>query len=164
MNARRTFVLSLAIVLTAAATAQAGPGIGTPKARGEFGGYGWVSPGSTRSAYRAPTAYRAPVVVESAPAIVAEAPAEGRRFSYAPSDQAVTSNPCPPVQTPSTAPMVESGRRYSYAPTPEATVTQSAPSPRAYYSTPSYSTGGRSGPGVDRWALPKTDPRKYSTR
>ena len=158
MNVRKTLVLSSVLALTAVSAVQAAPG--TNKARGVYNSGGWESGGTSRS--RSSHSYRAPVV-QSAPApMVAQAPEEGRRFSYAPSGSVVTGSPCPTVQGP--APAVDSGRRYSYAPEAESTVAPSVSSPRTYYSRPSYSAGGRSGGNVDRWALPKTDPRKYNSR
>ena len=160
MNARKTFVLSLIVVLTAAGAARAAPV--NNKALGIYNSGGWESGGKARSqrsySNRAPATYRAPAM-QSAPApMVAQAPVEGRRFSYAPSAPAMNASPCPQGQTNAAAPSVQSDRRYSYAPTAEAT----APSTRTY-SRPSYSSGGGR-TSVDRWALPKTDARKYNGR
>jgi hypothetical protein len=89
-----------------------------------------------------------------------EAPVEARRFSYQPAPAATaapsSSSPCDAATT--VAP--ETGRRYSYEPAPSA---QPAPSyqPSSVYSGVNRS---QSGGGRDPWALPKTDPRKYSSR
>jgi hypothetical protein len=143
MYSRMTLVLSLAFVLAAGSAFAAAPV--TSKARGIYGNsYGWVSSGGGRShrsyGYRASTAYCPPAAsvataVPAAPAapaaIVAQAPVEGRRFSYAPTAEASA-----PAMT----------------------------APRTYSSHPSYSGGGGRRSSIDRWALPKTDPRKYNSR
>jgi hypothetical protein len=169
MNARKTFFLSLAVALTAVSATQAGPVVGTNKARGDFSRGGWEmqSGRAARSqpAYRysAPV-YRAPAIQTAPAPMVAQAPEEGRRFSYAPSTPAAAGVPCPPAQAQATT--VEEARRFSYAPSTETAVAPSVePAPRIYSSPrPSYSAGGRSRLSVERWALPKADPRKYSTR
>jgi hypothetical protein len=158
--------MSLVLALTTVSAAEAAPG--TNKAQGIFNRGGWESGGMARSRssynYRVPSSYSAPVV-QSAPApMAAQAPEEGRRFSHSPSAPAMNSTPCPEGQAHGTAPAptVESGRRYSYAPTAEATA-PSTPSTQTYYSRPSYYRGGGRST-VDRWALPKTDARKYNSR
>jgi hypothetical protein len=159
MNAKRIMGLSLLIVSAMVAVAAAAPG--TNKARGIYNRGGWESSGGParhRYTQRAPATYHAPIVRATPAPQVAQAPVEGRRFSYAPADQAVTWSPCPPVTS------VESGRRYSYAPSTGAAVVPQASAPRVYYSQPRYSTGRRSTGHRDLWALPKTDPRKYSSR
>ena len=156
MKARRILGLSPLIMLTMVAAAAAAPG--TNKARGIYSRGGWESgggPARHRYSQRAPATYNAPIVRSVEAPQVAQAPAEGRRFSYAPSGQVVTS-PCPPAT-------VDSGRRYSYAPSTPAVAPQST-APRMYYSQPSYSSGRRSSGHRDLWALPKTDPRKYNSR
>ena len=153
MNARKSFALTLMLAMVAATAAQAGPTIGTPKARGVFGGYGWTQSGPARSRYRAPMVYQTPAAAAASVA-TAQAPADARRYSYAPSAPAV--GVCPPVNAPTTAVPAEGGRRHSYAPAAEVT-----PAPRMYYSQPGYS---RSGGSIDRWKLQKTDPRKYNSR
>ena len=123
-------------------------------------------------AYRAPAArsqpayrYSAPVMQTAPAPMVAQAPEEGRRFSYSPSAPAATGVPCPPVAAPATTATVESARRYSYAPTTESAVGPAVqPAPRTYYSRPSYSGGSRSRSTGSNFPLLKTDPRKYSTR
>jgi hypothetical protein len=157
MNATRMFSLAIVLGMLGASFAHAAP---PAKARGDYRpNYGRVQRSSSWSGTR----YRAPVVRSApayAPAVIAQAPTEVRRFSYAPQAPAVTTaptvvNPCPPVTT------VESGRRFSYAPAP---AVESAPVVRSYqpaYSRPVYRSGGG---GRDLWALPKTDPRKYSSR
>jgi hypothetical protein len=158
MNAKKTLGLSLLLVFATVAVAAAAPG--TNKARGIYSGGGWESSGGParhRYTQSAPATYRAPIERAAAAPQVAQAPAEGRRFSYAPADQVVAS-PCPPVTT------ADSGRRFSYAPSTAAVATPQASAPRMYYSRPSYSTGRSSSGHRDLWALPKTDPRKYSSR
>ncbi len=151
MNAQKLLATFLALVFVGAGVAQAGPAVGTPKARGDFGAYG-----ATRSYARSGSANRyyapAPVVVNAPAAApetqVAQAPAEGQRFSIAPSaDAAATTDPCP-----QTAAAPEAGRRYSYA--PEAAET----APRTYVSRAR--TRVESAP---LWSLPKTDPRKFNS-
>ena len=156
MNARRILGLSSLIVLAMVAAAAAAPG--TNKARGIYSGGGWESgggPARHRYTQRAPATYRSPIARFVETPQVAQAPGEVRRFSYAPSGQVVT-QPCPPVT-------VDNGRRYSYAPSTPAVAPQTSAS-RMYYSQPHYSTGSRNGGNVDRWALPKTDLRKYNGR
>ncbi|MBA3482332.1 MAG: hypothetical protein H0T51_11000 [Pirellulales bacterium] len=164
MNARKTFALSLLVLFTTVTAASAAPG--TNKARGEYNRGGWESGGSARArssySYRAPATYQAPIVESAEVPQVAQTPAEGRRFSYEPSDTVASGTPCP--QANAQAPAVDSDRRYSYAPTTQATVAPSVSSPSTYYSRPSYSTGNRSAGNVDLWALPKTDPRKFNSR
>jgi hypothetical protein len=167
MNARKNLTLTLVMLLTAVSTAMAAPG--TNKARGIYNRGGWESGGSVARSqssysYQAPTTYSAPVVQASPAPMVAQAPAEGRRFSYSPSTSAVNSTPCPQGQAhnATVAPPVPSDRRFSYAPSAEVTA-PAVPSTGTYNSRPSYSVGGGSR-SVDRWALPKTDPRKYNSR
>jgi hypothetical protein len=161
MNAFRFLMLSLAIVAVAASTAQSAP-VGTSKARGVFNSGGWESGGGrsfSRQAYRAPAvrSYAALTATTAPATIVAQAPVEARRYSYAP-PAAVRSVPCPPVTAaPSTA---NAGRRYSYAPAIE----PAGRVPVQRYYVPSYSRSTGGGRTVDRWALPKTDPRKYNSR
>jgi hypothetical protein len=158
MNATR--ILSAALLLGAlgASLAHAAPAVGTAKARGDYGANFGTAPSSSgwsRTHYVAPTR-SAPAVVAPAPTAVAQAPQEVRRFSYAPQAPAATSapTPCPP------ATQAVSGRRYSYAPAP---AVESAPVVRSYQ--PAYRSSRRSTGGHrDLWALPKTDPRKYSSR
>jgi hypothetical protein len=159
MNAKRVLGLALLIVFAMVAVAAAAPG--TNKARGVYNRGGWeLNGGPARHRYtqRAPAIYHAPIVRAAPAPQVAQAPVEGRRFSYAPANQAVTLSPCPPVTS------FESGRRYSYAPSAGAAVVPQASEPRVYYSQPSYSTGRRSTGHQDLWALPKTDPRKSNSR
>lgn len=162
MNSRRIAMLSLVIGSLAAGTAMAGPVIGTAKARGDFGSFGRETHSVTRSrpvySYRAPATYSAPAVQTAPAPMVAQAPEAGRRYSYAP---AATGCGCP--QAPASAPAVDSARRHSYAPTTESTVAPTMePSARTYNARPSYSGGNRGRSTVDRWALPKTDPRKFN--
>ena len=144
MKTYKSLILSAVIGSMVAGTAMAGNVIGTEKARGHFGGYGWTQLHEGRHhvdrGHRAVRYQAQPMVVQSAPAAAAaqvvQAPAEGRRFSYAPSTDGAASAPAVTV-APSSAPAV---------------IVQ-----------PSYSRSTRRG-HVDKWALQKTDPRKYSSR
>jgi hypothetical protein len=169
MNARKLFASMLAVAVLGVSIAQAAPAIGTAKARGDYrpGAYSAQRSSGYRSAFarRAPVyrSHSAPVVASPSP-MVAQAPAEGRRFSYAPSTGAVTTNPCPPVAT-----VPQASRRYSYA--PEATVAPaptvaSAPTvtPRAYTGGSSYYRAPSRSSSTPLWALPKTDARKFNAR
>lgn len=164
MNSRRIAMLSIIIGSLAAGTATAGPVIGTAKARGDFGSFGRETHSATRSrsvySHRAPAIYSAPTVQTAPAPMVAQAPEAGRRFSYAPA-----ANGCghPQSQAPASAPAVDSARRHSYAPTTESNVSPAVePSTRTYNARPSYSGGNRGRSTVDRWSLPKTDPRKFN--
>lgn len=155
MNSYRGLVLSAVIGSLLASSSLAGEVIGTEKARGHFSGGGWTQLHEGRHhvdrGYRVMRHSSQPVVVQStisaapaatAPAAVAQAPAEGRRFSYAPTP-AATVQPGP-ANLPASAPP-------SIA---RSTVVQ-----------PMYSNGGHSyRRHVDKYALQKTDPRKYSSR
>lgn len=163
MIASKVYAISLIFASLFASAVAAAPSAGPPKARGQFGGGGWVQSGGGRS--YAQRAYRAPVyrgqnaaVVQPAPAPrAAQTPIESRRFSYAPQAGAAAAASCPnSVAVPST---VNSGRRYSRA--PSAPAVGSAPVYRSDAGAVSSSVGrGR----IDRWALPKTDPREFSGR
>jgi hypothetical protein len=165
VNALKSLGLSVLLLLTAVSAAAAAPAVGTAKARGVYNTGGWESTGTGRArssySYRAPATYIAPVVRAADAPQVAQAPVEGRRFSYAPSAPVVSGNTCSPVQAPANT--VDNGRRYSYAPGVESTVAPSVSSP-TYHARPNYSARSGSGGNVDRWALPKTDPRKYNGR
>ncbi|MCC6494418.1 MAG: hypothetical protein IT424_15515 [Pirellulales bacterium] len=138
MTTHKIFALSLAFLLTAGAVAQAA--VGTPKANGQFGGYGWIPRGSSSQVvHRSPMVYRSPAVsatpaAQAPPAAVAQAPTATRRYSAAPSTQ----------------------------PTQGAAVEPSTARCNVYQ--PHYSTGGRSGGRREQWALPKTDARKFNSR
>lgn len=163
MNASRTFTSVIVFGLLGATVAQAGPVIGTAKARGDYGSnFGRVQSSSSWSGvrYRAPVVRSAPAYASPAPTVVAQAPAEGRRYSYAPEGSVsppapVAANPCPPDAT------VESGRRYSYAPAPAVETTPAVRSYQPAYSRPAVQSRAA---GRDLWALPKTDARKYNSR
>lgn len=169
MNARKVFLLVLAISLVGPSVGQAGQALGTAKARGDFRPYGQAQQSVSRSVRRSQPAYRysaprsAPVIVES-PVIsavpgpvVAQAPVtEARRFSHAPAaekEAAATSSKKPCPQTTATVAPSSSGRRYSYAPATE----YSGSSVRRYAGN----SGRSSRPA---WSLQKTDPGKYNTR
>lgn len=170
MNARNLFASFLALTTLGLSAAVAGPTIGTAKARGDY--RGWNATQSQRSIvrsqptyqYRAPAAQASPMIVRSpataspAPQL-AEASPEGRRFSYtpAPENAAVAGSPCAPQAT--TAP--QTGRRYSYAPSETAAV-PAISAPRAYSGNSGYSQARSGSSSADRWALPKTDPRKFN--
>jgi hypothetical protein len=170
MKSRSLITLSIFMGALTAGSAAAAPLVGTAKARGDYRPGAWrqSSSGYARSySYRAPARYSAPVV-QSAPApMVAHAPDEGRRFSYAPS--AAASNPCGfgHGQAQAAPAPVNENRRFSYAPAPEPAaaagpVARDYYQPRYRYSRPSYSSGGRSQGPVNRAILPKTHPRKFS--
>ena len=164
MNARNLFTTLFAAALLGASTAQAWAAVGTAKARGDYrpGAYKVQRDSGNRTTYarRAPV-YRsttAPVVASPTP-MVAQAPAEGRRFSYAPAtNDAVAGTPCP-----STATVPQDGRRYSYAPA-EASASPTVSAPRVYGGGSGYSRSRSSSGPKGLWALPKTDPRKFNSR
>ncbi len=172
MNARKSFTLFFALAMTAASAVEARPTVGTNKANGIYTGNGWTSQRVAQSRpsyrYRAPAPsyrYRTPAVQVAPAPMVAQAPIEGRRFSYAPAPSATSSVPCPPGQATASAAAVNGARRFSYAPAPEATVAPApASAPRVYSRRPSYSGRSGSGSTVPRFPLLKTDPRKYNTR
>ncbi len=146
MTTYKGLILSAVISSMLASTALAGNVIGTEKSRGHIGGNGWTQmhEGRHHANYgeRAVRYESRPVIVQStaaapAPTAVAQAPAEGRRFSYAPTTDAATSQPAttsPPLVVQSTA------------------------------TQPSYYHAATHHLSADKWALQKTDPRKYSSR
>ena len=137
MKALQTLALTVVVFVSTSAAVQAA--VGTPKALGQYGGYGWTSGGSARSvhrsyayqAYRGPVMYQAPAGESVAPEM-AQIPAAGRRFSQQPSADSAT------LPSASSAPIY---------------------SPRPRYSAPR-----RQVESSGRWALPKTDARKYNGR
>jgi hypothetical protein len=137
-------ILSAVIGSMLASAAMAGDVIGTEKARGHIGGCGWTQlHEGHRHMNRDERAVRyesRPVVVQPAPTVapatVAQVPTESRRFSYAPTTDAAASQPA------TTAPSVV-----------VPTVAQ-----------PSYYRAATHRHLADKWALQKTDPRKYSSR
>jgi hypothetical protein len=164
----KTLSTLMVLGLIGIGTVQAGPVIGTAKARGDYSsnlGQSRSYSSQARSSYR----YATPMVRTAPPAqyrqaappvAVAQAPAEGRRYSYAPqASQPATTAPCPAAN--SAAP--EATRRYSYQPAPAV-----EPAPTHVDRQPGYVQGGgsssRNRSGRDLWSLPKTDPRKYSSR
>jgi hypothetical protein len=165
MNARNLFASTLAFAVLGIGMVQAAPAIGTAKARGDYrpGAYRTQRDSGYRSTYvrNAPVYrnYSAPVFVAQRP-IVAQAPAEGRRFSYAPSAAgAVTTTPCPQSTV-----VPPAGRRYSYAPEATKAPAPTVAAPRAYSggSTACRAPAGSSTKPL--WALPTTDPRKFNSR
>lgn len=172
MNARNLFASLLALLLIGASFAEARPAVGTAKARGVYNGFSAPRSGrsmarsrptyryrfSTPAAPSAPMIVRAPAAAATTPQ-VAQAPAEGRRYSYAPATGgAVTTSSCPMATVP------QAGRRYSYAPAETTVAPAPSYAPRAYSSRPSYSGRSRGGPTNPNFPLLKTDPRKYNTR
>jgi len=166
MNARKTIAVFAMLALTSAGSAFAA--VNNVNSRGQF-----VPMGSnlnarhsySRPAYRGQGSrgyvYRAPAIVAAPAPMVASAPTEGRRFSYAPAAPTVTTGtPCPTDAA--TAPATNGARRFSYAPEASATTTPAPAVTRYYAPRPSYSNRS-SGSNVERWLLPKTDPRKYTT-
>ncbi|BBO33680.1 hypothetical protein [Lacipirellula parvula] len=150
MNTYKGLILSAVFGSMLASSAMAGQVIGTEKARGHFGGGGWTQLHEGRHhvnrGYTVARQSAQPVVVQSAisaapaapaPAAVAQAPAEGRRFSYAPTPQATASS-----QPATAVPSIE----------------------RSTTVQPTYSSGRYHRAHVDKYALQKTDPRKYSSR
>lgn len=163
MNARYFMSMFAVAGIFAAGAAQAAPTVGTAKARGDYRSFSQTQQSArSRPMYRrsVPMTQSAPMIVQSRPAMVtpapalAQAPGEARRFSYEPIT-AVPTMPCPQSTT-----TVESGRRYSYSPESTPAVSSS----RVYSSGPGYSRSRTGAAHVDRWALPKTDPRKYNGR
>ena len=165
----KTLLSTLVVLgLVGISTVQAGPVIGTAKARGDYSsnlGQSRSYASRSRSSY----GYATPMVRTAPPAqyrqaappvAVAQAPVEARRYSYdpAPTAEHAASAPCGGVTT--AAP--EGARRYSYQPAPTV-----EPAP-AVSQQPSYDHGGvsssRNRSGRELWSLPKTDPRKYSSR
>ena len=166
MNAQKTFTLFLVLAATAISAVGARAAVGTNKANGIYPGSGWSSQRVARSGYRyrsSATYYRAPAVQRATAPALAQAPTEDRRFSYDPSVAATTVAPCDQGSRTANAPVVNDDRRFSYAPTAESTVAPAAqPSTRTYAPRPSYSSATGSGGYVNRWALPKTDARKFN--
>lgn len=167
MNARKSFVLFLAVSLLGTSIGQADQAIGTAKARGDFRSYNQAQRSAARCVTRSRPAYRysaprsAPVIVES-PVIrevpgpvVAQAPTDGRRFSQTPAmeNEAATTSSTKPCSEPSSAAATSSGRRYSYAPT----AGYSASPVRRY-------SGNARQSSRPNWSLQKTDPGKYNAR
>ena len=165
MNVRYLMSMFAVAGILAAGAAHAAPTVGTAKARGDYRSFSQTQQSTARSQpmYRrsAPMTHSAPMIVQSRSAMVAPAPAvaqapsEARRFSYDPATATLTTTACPPSTT-----TVDSGRRFSYAPESMGAVS----SPGVYSSGPGYSRSRTGAAHVDRWALPKTDPRKYNGR
>lgn len=139
MTTYKGLILSAVIGSMLTSAALAGNVIGTEKARGHIGGNGWTQmhEGRHHANYgqRAVRYESRPVIVQST--AVAQAPVGARRFSYAPTTDAAASQPA------TTAPPV---------------VVQSTVAQPSYYHL---ATRHHS---ADKWALQKTDPRKYSSR
>jgi hypothetical protein len=150
MNATKSIAMVIALTILAPSIGLAREALGTAKARRDYSSFQLqrrtncliVRPQTTY--YR----YSVPVVREVPSEAIAQAPAEGRRFSQAPAVE--SSNPLSEAATVTTQP---SERRYSYAPD-----VQTGVRPVQRYSG---KVGGNSQP---LWALPKTDPRKHSAR
>jgi hypothetical protein len=162
MNARKTIAVFAVLAWTSVEFASGA--VNNMNSRGQF-----VPMGSNRvaarrsyarSSYSVPV-YSAPAVIATPAPMVATAPTEGRRFSYAPAPAAAA--PCP--NGTATAPTTDGARRFSYAPAPESTVAPApATAPRVYSARPSYSGRSESRSTVSQFPLLKTDPRKYNTR
>lgn len=153
MNTYKGLILSAVIGSMVASSALAGEVIGTEKARGHFSGGGWTQLHEgchhVDRGYRVVRHHSQPVIVQStisaapaatAPAAVAQAPVEGRRFSYAPTP--ATAQPAPATLPASAPPSIE----------------------RSTVAQPIYSSGHYHHRHVNKYALQKTDPRKYSSR
>ena len=162
MNTRKT--IAVFAVLALASVEFASAAVNNMNSRGQFVPMGSNQVAARRS-YARPAysgrVYRAPVVVATPAPMVATAPTEGRRFSYAPA--AAAAAPCP--NGVSTVPTTDGARRFSYAPAPEATVAPApTTAPRVYSTRPSYSGRSRGGWTNPQFPLLKTDPRKYNSR
>lgn len=168
MYAKMSLSMLLVLGLISVSTVQAGPVIGTAKARGDYSsnlGQSRSYASRSRSSYR----YSTPMVRTAPPAqyrevapptAVAQAPVEARRYSYspAPATAHAASAACGAVTT--TAP--EGTRRYSYQPAPTV-----EPAPAMSRQSSYGHGGGTASPNRssrELWSLPKTDPRKYSSR
>jgi hypothetical protein len=162
MNARKTIAVFVMMALTSAASASAA--VNNVNSRGQFVRMGSNQVAARRTFSRpahSGCVYRAPAVIATPAPMVAAAPVEGRRFSYAPAP--IVSAPCPTATA--TAPATDGARRFSYAPAPESTVAPApATAPRVYSTRPSYSGRSGSRSTIERFPLLKTDPRKYNTR
>jgi hypothetical protein len=135
----------LMVGLMAASVASARQPIGTAKARGDYHGFSSSRQSSTCNG----RSYRtyAPIVRTAPAPIVAEAPVEGRRFSYDPSADAEQGVVEPAAPIYSGSQVMEGAERSYYSPAPQRSY-------RAY-------SGGSRRSDKPAWALPKTDPRKY---
>jgi len=162
MNARKTIALFAVLALTSLEFASAA--VNNMNSRGQFVPMG-SNQAAARRSYSRPAysarRYRAPAVIATPAPMVATAPAEGRRFSYAPAPTA--SAPC--HNATAAAPTTDGARRFSYAPAPEPTVAP-APmtAPRVYSTRPSYSGRSNGGSTNPQFPLLKTDPGKYNAR
>lgn len=145
MRTYEGLVLSVVVGSMLAGTALGGDVIGTEKALGHIGGYGLTQLHEGRrhiDGHRVARYQSRPAVVQSAvpkevPVVVAQTPAEGRRFSYAPTPEAPASKPATTTEEP-------------------VVISPSVVQPSHYHAARHQS--------VDKWALPKTDPRKYGSR
>lgn len=172
MNARKTIAVFAVLALTSVEFASAA--VNNMNSRGQFVPMGsnqvaarrsYAGPSYSGHVYRAPTVIGTPMLA-TAPAatatpapIVATAPTEGRRFSYAPAPAAAAA--CP--NGTATVPTTDGARRFSYAPARESTVAPApTTAPRVYSTRPSYSGRSRGGSTNPQFPLLKTDPRKYS--
>lgn len=156
MNASKVLALSalFGLMFTAAASAA----VNNVTSSGHYVPMGTAQAATrsfSRQTFHAPSVRMSPIYSPTQPSAVAQASEAGRRFSYAPAPQvSATCN-----GTSAADAQVSVARRFSYAPT-VAPVEQ--PTPRSYFSRPSYSHGNRNRANVERWALPKTDPRKFN--
>jgi hypothetical protein len=162
MNARKTIAVFAVLALTTVEIASAA--VNNMNSRGQFVPMGSNQVAARRS-YARPSysgrVYRAPAVIATPAPMVAAAPTEVRRFSYAPAPAAAA--PCP--KGTATVPTTDGARRFSYAPAPESTVAPApAAAPRVYTTRPSYSGRSATSSAASPFPLLKTDPRKYNTR
>jgi hypothetical protein len=162
MNARKTIAVFAVLVLTSVEFASAA--VNNMNSRGQFVPMGSNQVAARRS-YSRPSysgrVYQAPAIVTSPAPMVATAPTEGRRFSYAPVPAVAA--PCP--NDAATVPTTDGARRFSYAPAPDSTVAPApTTTPRVYSTQPSYSGRSASRSTGSQFPLLKTDPRKYNTR
>ena len=164
MNARKT--IAVFAVLALASVEFASAAVNNVNSRGQFVPMGSNQVAARRS-YSRPSysgsVYRAPTIVTAPAPMVATAPTDVRRFSYAPATTVTSSSPCSQVPVTASAPATDGTRRFSYAPTLEATVAPApTAAPRVHSTRPSYSGRSRSGSTNSQFPLLKTDPRKYS--
>ena len=191
MNARIYLASFFVVVVLGVGITEAKPIIGTAKARGDYRGWNAsqstqsirrsrsTHPFRSPAIQSSPTIAQSPAAVSPAPQVaqaqtaqVAQAPTESRRFSYAPAtDPATRAGVVGDGSSASTNVPPQGDRRFSYAPTESAvTPTGATPvlcaplttAPRVHSSNLGSSRSCRGTTSLDRWALPKTDSRKFN--
>jgi hypothetical protein len=162
MNFRKLLTLATLLATLAASSALAAP-VGTAKARGDYRPFwqsNWNQPAVRHHAYArrsyapmvvasapAPVAIAAPAATTTSAPQVAQAPDAGRRFSYEPQTAA--------PQQATAAPAI--------APAPQAAPATTMAAPQRMMAAPRHYSRRATRHTPNRWALPKTDPRKYTT-